>query len=80
MTVCIIKLNALIIINIASLLKIGAVVQLQNSTYFDDEGDEISVCAELVSVDGGLRTPLSLSWTILNGTAECETIRLALHT
>ena len=57
-----------------NLLKTGAVVQLQNSTYYGEEGDEISVCTELVSIDGGLRTSLSLFWVILNGTAECERV------
>ena len=53
------------------ILCIGAVVQLQNSTYYGEEGDEISVCAELRRIDGGLRRPLLVSWVILNGTAEC---------
>ena len=40
--------------------------------YYGEEGDEISVCAELRGIDGGLRRPLSVSWVILNGTSECE--------
>lgn len=45
---------------------------LQNSTYYGEEGDVLNVCAELTSIDGGLRTPLPVLWMILNGTAECE--------
>ena len=54
------------------MLEIGAVVQLQNSTYYGEEGEEITMCAELTSIDGELRRPLSLSMVIINGTAKCE--------
>ena len=53
-------------------LYIGAVIQLLNSTGNGDEGEEIIVCAELTSIDGGLGRPLSVSTVILSGTAECK--------
>ena len=50
---------------------IGAVIRLQNSTYIGEEGDEAIVCAELGSIGGGLQRPVSVSWVILDGIAEC---------
>ena len=55
---------------------IGAVVGLQNSTYDGEEGEEVIVCIEFLSIDGGLRRPVSVSWVIVNGTAECEACTL----
>ena len=51
---------------------LGAVVRLLNSTGSGDEGEDIVVCAELTSIDGGLGRPLSVSTVILSGTAECK--------
>ena len=48
-----------------------AEIRLLNSTGSGDEGQDISICAELVTVDGGLSRPLSVSTNILSGTAEC---------
>ena len=34
------------------------------------------MCTEFISIDGGLRRPVSVSWVIINGTAECEACTL----
>ena len=63
----------------------GAEVQLLNSTGNGDEGQEISVCAQLTSVQGGLTRPLSITTMILSGTADSKIacgiiILLSIHT
>lgn len=50
----------------------GALVRLLNSTGQGDEGDAINVCTELVSIEGGVRRPLSVAIMILSGTADCK--------
>ena len=47
----------------------GAEIQLLNSTGSGDEGEEISVCAQLSSIQGGLTRPLSVTIMIISGTA-----------
>ena len=51
---------------------IGAEICLLNSTGIADEGQEISICTELMSINGGLSRPLSVSTNTLSGTAECK--------
>ena len=50
----------------------GAEIQLLNSTGSGDEGEEISVCAQLTSIQGGLTRQLSVTTMILSGTAESK--------
>ena len=50
----------------------GAEVQLLNSTGNGAEGQEISVCAQLTTVQGGLTRPLSITTMILSGTADSK--------
>ena len=50
----------------------GAEIQLLNSTGSGDEGEEISVCAQLTSIQGGLTRPLTVTTMILSGTAESK--------
>lgn len=53
----------------------GAEIQLLNSTGSGDEGEEISVCILLTSIQGGLTRPLSVTTMILSGTAESKIAR-----
>ena len=49
----------------------GAVVGLINSTDYGNEGDEINICVELVSIEDVFIMPLSVTLEIFNGTADC---------
>jgi hypothetical protein len=54
------------------MLSSGAEIQLLNSTGSGDEGEEIIVCAQLTSIQGGLTRPLSVTTMILSGTAQSK--------
>ena len=47
-------------------------ISLLNTTGNGDEGEVISVCTQLESLDGGLQRALSVSTMIISGTAECK--------